>query len=249
MSIKTVLKRTPLYGPYFRWRYGVNPRHQLTPDEKRWAQLYSGFLKSGQLVFDIGANVGARAKVFRHLGCRVVAVEPQNRCVQALRGSFGKEISIVHAATSDAAGVSTLHITGYHEMATMSPSWLDISAKSGRYDHVVWDRSEVVKTITLDALIREYGQPSFIKIDVEGHEEATIRGLSQSVQSLSFETHPENFASTLTCIDKLSELGKYRFSLSIEDTAQLGDWCDDGEIKQTISRNRRRGDVYAALNG
>jgi FkbM family methyltransferase len=194
-SLKSILKSTPLYLPYFVWRYGVDPT-QLSQDEARWAQLYASLVKPGQLVFDIGANVGARAKVFQHLGCRVVAVEPQRRCVRALKRSFKDSITIVHAAISDLTGISTLHLTGYHEMATMSPSWMDASSKSGRFRHVVWDRTETVRTVTLDALIREYGTPSFIKIDVEGHEEAVIRGLSCSVLAgLELRNPPRIFCS------------------------------------------------------
>jgi FkbM family methyltransferase len=246
-SLKSILKSTPLYPPYFAWRYGVDPT-QLSQDDARWAQLYASLLRPDQLVFDIGANVGARSKVFQHLGCRVVAVEPQRQCVRALKRSFGESITIIRAAISDLTGTSSLHLTGYHEIATMSPSWMDASTKSGRFRHVVWDRTETVRTVTLDALVREYGMPSFIKIDVEGHEEAVIRGLSRPVPALSFETHPEHSAATLACIDRLDDLGKYRFSLSIEDTAQLGDWCDSRKIRESILQNDRRGDVYAVLH-
>jgi FkbM family methyltransferase len=247
-SLKSILKSTPLYLPYFVWRYGVDPAG-LTQEETRWAKLYASLLKPGQLVFDVGANVGARVKVFRHLGCRVVAIEPQRLCVRALKRSFKDSITIIHAAISDSAGVSTLHLTGYHEMATMSPSWIDASTKSGKFRHVVWDRTETVRTVTLDALVLEYGMPSFIKIDVEGHEEAVVRGLSSSVPALSFETHPENSKATLACIDMLDDLGKYLFSLSIEDTAQLGEWCDSKNIRGRILQNERRGDIYAVLDG
>ncbi len=48
-----------------------------TPQDDRFAAFYGRFLKPGDLVFDIGANVGGRVKVFLHLGCRVIAVEPR----------------------------------------------------------------------------------------------------------------------------------------------------------------------------
>lgn len=45
---------------------------------------YRQFVKSGDLVFDVGANVGNRTAVFLRLGARVVAVEPHASCVAEL---------------------------------------------------------------------------------------------------------------------------------------------------------------------
>ena len=51
------------YGPF--WRRG------------RLSRFYGQFLSPGDLAFDLGAHVGNRVRVFRRLGARVVAVEPQ----------------------------------------------------------------------------------------------------------------------------------------------------------------------------
>lgn len=42
----------------------------------RLRRLYSEFVDTGDLVFDIGGHVGNRAQAFVWLGCRVVVVEP-----------------------------------------------------------------------------------------------------------------------------------------------------------------------------
>src|ERR1700755_1381715 len=57
-------------------------------DRKRAAamdRLYGNFVRSGDLVFDVGAHVGDRIASFRRLGARVVAVEPQPAMIRVLR--------------------------------------------------------------------------------------------------------------------------------------------------------------------
>ena len=54
-----------------------------------------------------------------------------------------------------------------------------------------WADHAVVPVTTLDALIDRYGLPAFCKIDVEGFEEAVVRGLSRPIPSVSFEFTPE----------------------------------------------------------
>merc|ERR1719476_59374 len=49
-----------------------------------------------------------------------------------------------------------------------------------------------VESRTLDGLIAQYGKPAYIKIDVEGAEEAAIKGLSTAIPMISWEfTYPE----------------------------------------------------------
>src|SRR5215475_10206863 len=66
-------------------------------DRKRAAamdRLYGNFVRSGDLVFDVGAHVGDRIASFRRLGARVVAVEPQRSMVKALRLLYGRDRSV-----------------------------------------------------------------------------------------------------------------------------------------------------------
>jgi predicted RNA methylase len=48
--------------------------------DQRRSEFYSQFVSSGDLVFDVGANVGNRSKIFSRLGARVIAFEPQPAC-------------------------------------------------------------------------------------------------------------------------------------------------------------------------
>ena len=52
---------------------------------------------------------------------------------------------------------------------------------------VEWNRTVDVEVTTLDALIAAYGEPAFVKLDIEGGEAAALQGLSVPVKGLSFE--------------------------------------------------------------
>ena len=67
----------------------------------------------GELVFDIGAHTGAKTEWFLSRGARVIAVEPQTACVDALQRRYGNHpnLTIVQKGVSSTAGRMTMHIT------------------------------------------------------------------------------------------------------------------------------------------
>src|SRR3990172_5141577 len=58
---------------------------------QRMARFYRDLIGPGDLCFDIGAHVGNRIAVWRRLGARVVAVEPQPSCLTLLRRLYGRD--------------------------------------------------------------------------------------------------------------------------------------------------------------
>src|SRR6202521_6364487 len=80
--------------------------HAIPLRQRRMRQLYAGFVRSGDLVFDIGAHAGNRVRGFASLGCRVVALEPQPDFARLLRVLFGRSsrIEVIQAAAGDAPG-------------------------------------------------------------------------------------------------------------------------------------------------
>src|SRR5258708_30957815 len=57
--------------------------------------LYARFVKSGDLVFDVGAHVGDRVAAFRRLGAKVVAVGPHRALNFVIRMMFGRDDRVV----------------------------------------------------------------------------------------------------------------------------------------------------------
>lgn len=245
MGIKGILKRTPLY-PYYFARTHTIPA-DLSGQDYKIARIYSQFVGAGSLVFDVGANIGFRTKIFRHLGCRVVAIEPQRNCVAALKRTFGKEITIVHAGASDREGYAELQTSEVTAISSLSSEWIGAMKGAGHFLDVGWSGKERVRLVPLDSLIAQYGPPDFIKIDVEGHELAVLRGLSTAPPALSFEIHPEFRENAVACIDRLSWLGEYQFNYSHAETGEMRfpEWLDKDGLMTSLEAITNYGDIYA----
>lgn len=181
-----------------------------------FCNFYGAFLTSGDLCFDIGANLGNRTRCFRHLGCKVVCVEPQASCFRQLQRRFGGDPGtvLVHKALGSVPGRATLHVSPDHVLSTLSQAFIDRTSSSGRFATARWDRAEDVAVTTLDQLVAEHGIPKFIKIDVEGYESEVLAGLSCAVPALSIEWTPELSDNARRCLRHLAELGEYEFNVS-----------------------------------
>jgi hypothetical protein len=115
---------------------------------------------------------------------------------------------------------------------------------------VRWSAAAEVEVTTLDALIERFGEPAFVKIDVEGYEAEVLHGLSTPVRALSFEYLPASRAVALECVERLEALGRYRYNWSHGESHRLAsaEWLDAGGIRARLGALRAEdgsGDVYA----
>jgi FkbM family methyltransferase len=227
------------YGPVWRRR--------------RMEGFYRQFLRAGDLAFDIGAHVGNRVRVFRRIGARVIAVEPQPDFVAVLRLLYGRDPDVAIEASGVAAGTGEgkLHLsTRTPTVSTFAASWMDDVQIDRRFQQVRWDTVISVPLVTLDDLIARHGEPHFCKIDVEGFEYQVLSGLSQPLAALSFEYIPVAAAQAIKCVERTSALGDYRYRYSRVETHR---WADRGwlkpqtmiEILGALPIGDRSGDVYA----
>ena len=89
-------------------------------------------------------------------------------------------------------------------LSTMSDHW-----KKGRFSNQTWDSEIIVEVTTLDELIKTYGLPSYIKIDVDGIEHLIMRGSiktlnNEKLKSILVEIN-ENYSEQYTEILKIME--------------------------------------------
>lgn len=211
-------------------------------------KFYSAFISKGNLCFDIGANHGNRTELFWELGAKVIAVEPQNKCIIDLEKKFsGKDVEIINAAVSSRNGEADLFICNFDEVSTLSGDFIKYYS---RYDYLEWNGKQRTKLVTLDSLMEKYGTPDFCKIDVEGHELEVFQGLSKPLRTLSFEYTPPFRDNIIECVNILSSLGNPIFNYSVYETMRLetDSWQNTAAITEEINKFPEtilHGDIYA----
>jgi FkbM family methyltransferase len=215
--------------------------------------LHARFVTSGNLVFDIGAHVGDRIASFRRLGARVVAVEANPALLPILEKLYGqdRQVALIGKAIGSEHGEVALRINSANPtVSTASTDFIRAADGALGWEGQVWDETRIVPVTTFDALIAEHGEPAFAKIDIEGYEAEALAGLSRPLPTLSFEFTTIQREIALACIDRMTALGHYGFTLAIGESQQL-DFAEpiDGEaMKQHIRAlpmAANSGDIYA----
>jgi FkbM family methyltransferase len=247
-----------LTAPLKFWRH-LNYHREIikhlrwTKADDRRLEFYKSLINPSELVFDVGANMGNRSKIFRAIGAKVVAFEPQTYCATFLAAAFSGDqgFTLVQAAVSTEEGELTMHLSRAHVLSTLDTEWMDRMNQGGRFANQ-WDRTEQVHVTTLDKSIEKFGIPAFIKIDVEGHEYNVVQGLSQPVRLLSLEFASESLDNIFKCVDRLDSLARYEFRLSMGESMHFhgSGWSSASVIKQVLEEAREHdplvwGDIYA----
>jgi FkbM family methyltransferase len=225
-------------------------------DRKRHAamlRLYGAFVKSGDLVFDVGAHVGDRIAAFRSLGARVVAVEPQPAIIKVLRVLYGRDRAVViePQAVGRSGGTAGLKLNlANPTVSTASPAFVQAAHGAPGWEGQAWTRTVRVAVTTLDALIARHGTPVFIKIDVEGFEAEALAGLARAVPALSFEFTTIARDVAEACIERCCVLGYARFNAALGESQTFVHpaWRSGQEIAawlKSLPDAANSGDIYA----
>ena len=145
---------------------------RFRPDDPDVA-LLPDLVRAGDWVLDIGASVGTYAWVLSDLvgsSGRVICFEPVPATFAVLAANVRRfplaNVSLVNAAVSREAGVASMvlpeeHGHEAHYYARVDPAGTSLE----------------VLTLALDGLALGDAPITFVKIDVEGHEEAAVDGM------------------------------------------------------------------------
>jgi FkbM family methyltransferase len=144
-------------------------------------KMAAELVKRGDVVWDVGANVGlfafAAANRVGKNGA-VIAIEPDpwlagllQRSCQLPERSSDAPVTVVPAAVSDAAGLAKFHVAARSRSSNYLEGGGSTQAGGTR-------RTEMTITVTLDWLLQNLPSPRVLKIDVEGFEHRVLAGAS-----------------------------------------------------------------------
>jgi FkbM family methyltransferase len=222
-------------------------------------EFISSLLPNGSLVFDIGANIGSFSEVYAQAGCKVVAVEPNPASALRLRLiTEGLSVQVLQAAVGAECGLATLHIAekvGEGATSTLSEAFIArMEAWDGRYKGN-WRQQLVVPIVTLDSLIAHFGEPAYVKIDVEGYEMDVLRGLSWQPPLLSFEFHNAELDTAYACLDRFTENSEFNLitnpAWGYHERLDLEKWLSQENLKNELTAlndGNVEGDIFVKKN-
>lgn len=177
--IKGLLKRIAAKFPA-RWRQGLKRRYfgwqigagRFRADEPEFP-LLDRYIRSGDWVLDVGANVGHYTVRLSELvgpSGRVIAFEPVTDTFELLAANMGKigarNVTLMNAAVSETTSIAGMSMPKF-DTGLDNYYMAQLVAGGGDFS---------VLCIPVDALELPR-RVSLIKIDAEGHEMSVIRGM------------------------------------------------------------------------
>ena len=195
--------------------YKVACKAQIAePEESAEFQNFLSYCGAKMFLFDVGAHYGLFSLAAAHFGGKAVAVDPSAMAIrmivrQIALNHAGDKIRTLQAAVSDTSGELQMLSSG-----VFSEGYFKLAA--GR------SSSELtkVRAVSVDEMTSEFGVPTHIKIDVEGHEAAALRGgretFTRHKPTLFLELHNQMVAADggdpNAALNELQRLGYAPFS-------------------------------------
>jgi len=166
----------PLRG--MRWISGSSTHGcWLGSYEYRKQRLFAAIIDKGNMVWDVGANVGFYTLLAAKMASRVIAIEPLPENLSYLKKHIRlngiSNVEVIAAAAGSSCGRQSFCCGGNRSTGYLG---------SGNCE---------VDVITLDSMLERVGVPDVIKIDVEGAEYSVLQN---SVRCLA--AHPVIFLAT-----------------------------------------------------
>lgn len=198
--------------------------HGQIPHQIGFDRLCRCALREGDRVFDVGANVGYTSALFSDIvgeDGSVLAIEPSPRAFALLRRSLAgvPNIELVNIGISSCEGELVFYVPSQLDRASLVP--------------INGANEVMIPAVTIDALGVRHGHPTFLKVDVEGHEPEVFSGAAATLAQgdrpiIVFEAlDPAALRQCLDVLERLSNRG-YRFLRIRNDGALVPADAEDG---------------------
>lgn len=152
------------------------------------------FINAGDVVWDIGANMGCFTLPAAHKGAKVVAFEPDPFNQRLLSATIADnpdvDLALAPVAVGERDGTTGLRI------ARRGRSCNSLVGAQAGYDMGGVREVIPVQSMTIDSAANAFGAPDFIKCDAEGAEAMILRGAARTLRDcrplLEIEMSAEN---------------------------------------------------------
>ena len=198
-------------------------------------------LKKGDIVVDIGANVGYYAllesKIVGNEG-KIYAIEPVPDTIGLLKDNIRlnnyRNIEIYQLAIGDKIGTASMYVSKWRNRSQMK----EVGIKSEIISHEI-----KTPVLTLDDFLKDKPFPTAVRMDVEGYEYNIIRGMKNILENdlplkLFIEFH-FRWLGKEKCFELLSILKSAGFKIAVA-AYELDEKC--------ICKNKLLGNIAAYLN-
>lgn len=181
------------------------------PETLEWMD---GF-KPGDIMFDVGANVGLYSLYAALRDSTVVAFEPESQnyallCRNIYLSDLGEKVSALNLALTDTNEIGHLSLPRFLAGAALNNFG---SSRDWRGNAYVPEFRQAVLGLTLDRFIESYpiGFPNHLKIDVDGGEYRVIAGAQKTLRdsrlrSVLIEIN-EELPEDMSLVDSLQAAG------------------------------------------
>lgn len=220
------------------------------PETLEWIRRYTS---PGDVLWDVGANIGLYSLFAAKLGCDVVAIEPHlptaNKLLKnVVANGLCNQVKIIPICLLDGERFGGYYVSS-HEPGSSIHTFSDKPNRGGAVSICFPGHTVVAKyghhvfATTADRLTREWNfpEPDHVKIDVDGHESDVLNGMEGILEAA---TNTSRGLDTFPYAGKLKSILVEVHDDCMEDMKSFmihhGFHVDDSFTETSRSRENRR---------
>lgn len=246
-KVKQFLNYVGLYE-YFKYswifyQYERIAKPQVQRAKEKELYFYQSFLSPCNLIFDIGANDGHKTEAFLKIAKQVVSCEPDAKNFKTLQVRFRHQrqrVMLKQIALGATKSEQTMYVhhpgSAFNTLNSKFKQITEFDNLDRWNEKLKFTETIKVPVTTLDLLIQKYGQPYFIKIDVEGFELEVLKGLNDAVPYISIECLFPEFEAEFYEMQSLllKRFGNVSYNIAIDEKLILPSFLSSEEINSFL---------------
>src|SRR6266481_309562 len=169
------------------------------------------------LIYDVGMHKGEDTGFYLRKGLQVVAIEANTEFCEECAQKFSAKIDsgqlrIINKAISNTVGTIDCFVNeAVSVWGTANLEWVKRNEARGTKSHPV-----KVEATTMKEVLREFGTPYYMKIDIEGFDFLCLEGLlgmEEKPKYVSVESSATSIRDTFLQLALLDRLGYTKFKI------------------------------------